>query len=219
MANTRPAKYKPRRNTKEDRKRQLKRKLRQSNVANGGLTPKIQSVINHYFENGFHQGRAMMAAGYSEGSAKFAQFHIFGRPDVKAEIERRMRAITEKSEVDGDWLMRKLKLMIDANLGDILRKLATFDYDINCLSDEELFVLGDIIVEHGSEVAGYEKDGTAIIRPTIKVKVKTEGKTQMIVTALRKLGLFKDSLEVKTDADVVAALTAGRRRASKVAEK
>lgn len=217
MANTRPAKYKPRRNTEKDRKRQHKRDLRQSNVADGGLTPKILTVLANYFSNGFHQRQAMIDAGYAESTARLDQYRIFGRPDVKAEIERRMKALTDKSDVDGEWLMRKLKLLIEANLGDILRKLAAYDYDLDCLSDDELFVLGDITIERGEEVAGHDpRTKKPIFRPTVKVKLKTEGKTQMIVTALRKLGLFKEDNEQggRAAGDVVAALMAGRKRAA-----
>lgn len=214
MANTKPARYKPRRNTPKDRNRQRKRKLRQSNIADGGLTPKVRMVIENYLTNGFIQRKAMLDAGYAETTAKWQQYGIFGRPDVKAEIAKRIKTMTDAAEVDGDWLMRRLKLLIDSNIGDILRKLIDHDYDLQCLSDDELFVLGDIQITTTEVIAGKDEDGNPIFGKETKVKLKGEGKNQTIVTALRKLGLFKDSVEVRGDADVIAALQAGRKRAS-----
>lgn len=210
-----PRKAPDRRNMYSDRKRQVARKLRQSNVADGGIQPRVMEVINHYFANGFHQREAMIAAGYAESTARLDQWRVFGRPDVKAEIERRMKLLTDKSEIDGDWLMRKLKLLIEGNPGAIVAKLEAHGNDINCLSDEEWFVLGGVEITRTEILSGHKKDGTPVFGIETKVKVKPEGKNQMIVTALKKLGLFKDSVEVTLQEDLTAALMAGRQRAAK----
>jgi hypothetical protein len=209
VANTKPRRAKNKRNMYSDRQRQIARKLRQNNVADGGITPKVQTVINNYFANGFVQRQAMLDAGYAESTARLDQFRIFGRPDVKAQIEARMKLLTDKSEIDGDWVMRKLKLLLDANIGEILAKLEANDYDLNCLSAEEWYVLGDIQVTRGND-AGPNGE----LLPWTKVKLKSEGRNPLIVTALKKLGLFVDKLEVTNQEDVTKALMAGRQRAS-----
>lgn len=218
MANTRPARYKARRNTPKDAKRQKKRKLLQSNVANGGIQPKVRAVIDEYFRNGFHQKAAMIAAGYSETTATTHQFAIFGRADVKAEIERRMAANTAAADLDDVWLMRRLKLLAGANIGDILRKLAAHGNDLNCLSDDELYMLGDYEVKHGHDLERDPDTGEMVKLPWTKIRVKGESRHAAILTALKKLGLFKESMEVSGDADVIAALMAGRKRAAGIKE-
>jgi phage terminase small subunit len=205
---------KNKRNSYADKKRQIAGRRMYGNVAGGGLSPKILDVLAHYFTNGYHQKEAMLSAGYAESTASTAQFQIFGRPDVKAEIERRLKELNAAAQVDADWLMRRLKIMIEASPGDILRKLAANDHDLNCLNDEELYAL-DEITEKNSTTLEYNQDTDSMERlPVKEIKIKLAGRNTAIVTAMRKLGLFK---EVDADAvagSIVERLNAARARTS-----
>ena len=62
------------------------------------LTRKQQKFIDAYFANGLNATRAAIKAGYSEHSARSIASENLAKPDIKAEIERRLaeQAMGEK---------------------------------------------------------------------------------------------------------------------------
>lgn len=54
------------------------------------LEPKQQVFVDKYFELGFNATKAALAAGYSKRSARSIASENLTKPDIKAEIERRL---------------------------------------------------------------------------------------------------------------------------------
>lgn len=199
----------------ENKKRHKTRKLRQNNLANGGLSPKIKEVIRHYFENGFHQDQAMISAGYAASTAKNATHMIFGRPDVKREIERQQQELHRKFEVNEEWVIRRLMILADGSTGQILKKLRENEYDLNCLNDEELYFLNEFTEEVEYESSDKDSEVKRVKLPVYgKLKVKGSDRHAALQMIARKLGLFKDQVEVTGLGSIVERLQAGRNRAA-----
>lgn len=206
---------KDKRDNYENKKRHKTRKLRQNNLANGGLSPKIKEVIRHYFENGFHQDQAMISAGYAASTAKNATHMIFGRPDVKREIERQQQELHRKFEVNEEWVIRRLMILADGSTGQILKKLRENEYDLNCLNDEELYFLNEFTEEVEYESSDKDSEVKRVKLPVYgKLKVKGSDRHAALQMIARKLGLFKDQVEVTGLGSIVERLQAGRNRAA-----
>jgi hypothetical protein len=62
------------------------------------------------------KSKACEQAGLSKNSAP----DIFGRADVQEEIEKRLTVSEKKTDMDREWLLGKLKEIIEASPGDLL---------------------------------------------------------------------------------------------------
>lgn len=200
-------------NDYKNSKRQKMRKLQHNNVANGGITPKIQKVIHEYFENGFNQFEAMKSAGYSATTCKQGTHKIFGRPDVKQEIERIQQENHRKFDLNEEWVIRRLMILANGSTGQIMRKLRVNNYDLDALDDEELYFLNEFVEE--TEYDYKVKNGQKLSQKIpigAKLKVKGTDRLAALQMLSRKLGLFQDKLEVWGMGSIVERLQAGRNR-------
>ena len=167
-----------------------------------GLNERHLRVIDEYERQNFaSQKAAMMAVGYSE---KSNPFQVFGRPDVIEEIEKRRERRRRKLEMTEDVLVQRIMWLISANAGEIIQKLEENDYDLSVLTEEEKYAvqeLADITIEGDNG------------RTTRKSRVKLVSRLDAIDKAMRKLGLYKDKMEVTAPGmSVEELLQKGRQR-------
>lgn len=174
------------------------------------LTPRMKLAIDNYFANGLNKYKAMRDAGYSHWSSH-RQIDVFGRREVKEEIERRQRRMAEKAQVTAEWVIQKFKEIVEADLGQVLviQEDGTAYFDFTKATPEFLANIGEFTVDEIKEGRG---DGA---RPVKRIRVKLNDKLRALEALGRHLGLFKDQVEVKGSVDLIERIQAGRKRLQK----
>lgn len=149
------------------------------------LTPKRQLFVAEYPKD-MNAGKAAIRAGYSPNGAGATGHALLKIPAVSAAIEAAMRARIEATSIDSEFVLRKLKEILDRTMAEITPAL---DRRGKAIRD------GD-----GNPV--YKFDAANALR-----SLELLGK-HVAVSA------FSENIRVDTDAEVIAALMAGRRRAA-----
>lgn len=172
------------------------------------LSPRHRIMIDAYFSNGFKEPEAALMAGYESASAS----QLFKRPDVVAEIERRMNMLSARSKVTAEWITEQLYNI--ANGGNTLAKYkrvlddGSIMHDFTGATREELALITDLTVE--SYMDGKGEDA----REVKKFKVSHTEPKSALDSLARILGMFKDKVEVEHS--VTERLMAGRDRVRKL---
>lgn len=181
----------------------------------GGLTDRHRRVLDHYFENGCQSMyAAMRACGFSESTSKRAQYTVFGRPEVTAEIERRHEMLRKKTEINNEWVLERLAAIADA--GRALARYKKVDesgalyWDFTEATPEDLALINDLTVEEYAEGRGAGK------RDVKKTKIGVTEPKSALDSIARILGMFQDRVRVEDERSVVERLRAGRGRVKAV---
>jgi len=72
-------------------------------------------AINYYMKGALKKD-ACTRAGFSTHSVR----DVFSHPEVRAEIERRMRVTEKATDMDREWLLNKLRMIIEASPGELI---------------------------------------------------------------------------------------------------
>lgn len=64
--------------------------------------------------------QAAIRAGYSARSARNQSARLMANDDIKAEIAEALQARCERTEIDADWVLKKLAMIVDADPVEIL---------------------------------------------------------------------------------------------------
>jgi phage terminase small subunit len=177
----------------------------------GKLTPKFLLVIDEYMTNGYNQYQALIAAGYAHGTARFNAATVFQRPEVKGEIEARMAELRTKYQLTEEYIIRGLMSIVDTNMGYILHKLRTNDWELSCLTIDERRAIDSFTDEFYTEGRGEDA------KQVKKVKiggVKTSDRKAALDSLARIQGMFKDKVEHSGTVDLAERIAAGRERAA-----
>ena len=167
------------------------------------------AVVEYFFINGFNKREALISAGYKVNSAGVSSYAVFAQPWVKAEIQRRMKKLADKAELTEGWVLERMMRIADA--GNILAPYKKVQEDGTLLLDftdatpDALALINDLTVE-----TYIDGEGDKVKK--FKVSV-TEPKAALDSLA-RKLGMFKDSVDVNHG--VADRLAAGRDRVRKL---
>ena len=178
-------------------------------MAKKELTQQRMLAIDAWFENGYQKTNAMRAAGYAEQTAVKRQCILFGREDVKAEIQRRQAKAAKKHELNQDWVIKRLMARADAPIH--LAKFKKIDtegqlyWDFTGATQAELGMVQDLGVEFTK--AGR---GNSAVDVT-KFKMKDVDAHAALMALSRHLGLFDDKITV-TEGSLEDKILAGRRR-------
>ena len=81
-------------------------------ASGAAITPKQQRFAEEYLLD-LDATKAATRAGYSEHTAAQIGYQLLQKPAVKAEIERRQAAISEKTGISQEWVIRRLKDISD----------------------------------------------------------------------------------------------------------
>jgi phage terminase small subunit len=162
------------------------------------------------FMRGKTKAASLLDAGYSETVARTDAKEVFDRPRVKAEIEKRQKAMAKRAEVDADWVVARLKMIAEANLGDLLE----FDEEgvpnmaWEKLTPEMKYALG------GLKVRKYQKGRGKNATPVTEMQPRLLDKLRALEMLGRHLGMFEDKLKVEGELSLIEKLHAGRARAA-----
>lgn len=82
-----------------------------------GLAPKQQRFVREYLVD-LNATQAAIRAGYSERTAKAIGSEVLGRPAVAAAIAAAQAKRAERTEIDADWVVEKLRANVAAAAAD-----------------------------------------------------------------------------------------------------
>ena len=157
------------------------------------------------FLSGMTKKEAMAEAGYSEKTCT-ATAHVFGREDVKHEIERRQNEVVEKYDIGQEWVVKRLVRIIDSST--VLSKFVKIDHEgklywnFTDATPQELALIEELAVET-TPLGGH------------KIKVGPPSRQRAIDSLCRILGLNKDKLDLTGSVSLVERLQRGRGRVKK----
>ncbi len=115
-------------------------------MAFGRLLDKDINIINKYFECGFNKDEAWRRAG--KNHAQELSWKFFRRPEVKAEIKRRMDKQIAKADLTVEELIEDLRRLKDSALA--IAKYKKVDekgklyWDFTGATEEELLAVTDV---------------------------------------------------------------------------
>ena len=141
--------------------------------------------------------QALLEAGYTPSSAEKPN-DVFGREDVKAEIQRRQRIMSEKSSVDAHWVIERLRAIADAKASDLM----VLDAEGLPRTDMTRMTPALKVALESYTVAGD------------RIVIKSADKLRALEMLARHLGLFQDKLQLEGELSLVERLQQGRKRAS-----
>jgi len=167
-----------------------------SNTPAVALDMKHRQVINYYFQ-GLSKKAATMKAGFSALSAQ----DIFKRPDVREELDRRMTIQEHKTDMDREWLVDKLRDIIEASPADLLE---VDDKGRPSMNWERLTpglrkAISTITVDTSKDGGKYKKVKT-------NVKITTSDKLGAIKEAAVLLGLREEKKVIDIEDNLVKIL-------------
>jgi len=81
-----------------------------------GLPLKYRKAISYYIK-GYTKKRACELAGFT---GKASHLDVFSRPEVREEVNNRMKAVEAKTNIDREWIINKLVEMIEATPGELI---------------------------------------------------------------------------------------------------
>lgn len=190
-------------------RRKKKEGTRPVNISNTGLTQIMFTCIEYYFR-GYSKTQSMLKAGYAKTTAETQQWRVFGREDVKQEIERRRWALRARGNNMAARIQDELAKIAFFNIGNVIRVTPEGEliYDFDDVNMDTLAAMGEITVETYKEGKGWDAIDVK------RVKVKPYDKKAALDSLARIHGMFNDKLEVDTKEDLARRLQAGRNRAS-----
>lgn len=158
------------------------------------MTPRHYKAINTYLRTD-NKYLALKKAGYSENTAKHDVDSVFGREDVKQEIQRRVQRMTEKAQLTDDWIIERLMDIADANIADLLSVDANGKpfYNYKELSPKMRRAI--MAVDIDETMAGRGPSA----QPVHKIKVRQSDKLRALEMLAKFLGMLKEKVEVTGD--------------------
>ena len=170
------------------------------------LSTRHQKVVDGYMVH-YNKTKAMRDAGFSESTSMRAA-DVFDRIDVQMEIQRRQDNMSKKAEVTADYVIKKFKDIVEADLGDLLEIFedGTARIDFTKATPAHLAALGEFTVDDIKQGRGDD----AI--PVQRIRVKFHDKLRALEALGRHLGLFNDKIEIKGELDLIRTIE-NRRKA------
>ena len=148
------------------------------------------------FLSGMSKKNSCLEAGYAPS---VDSSDIFGREDVRAEIQRRQRQMSSKAGVDADWIIERLKAIADAQLMDMM------------VLDEEgigRISLDKMTPQLRRALTGYE------VKANGEIRLKLADTLKALDMLARQLGMYQDKVTVEGELSLIERLQAGRDRAA-----
>ena len=179
------------------------------------LTDKMYRAVAEYFDNGYNKTQALLAAGYSPKTAKHAAYMIFNNPAVVAEIKRRQILLDSTSQLDKEWIVKRLMDLAESH--KVINKYIEVDDDGALRWNFTGATEAELKYIRGLSLDFYTDGKGDFAREVKKFKIDNTNPLTVLKTLARIEGLFQDRLKLEGDDGVVEALQAARKRANRPA--
>lgn len=162
-----------------------------------GLTPKQQKFKDEYLVD-LNATQAAIRAGYSEKTARQAGAENLSKPVIAEAIAEGRAKLSERTEIDQDWVLKRLARMADANIKDYVRVdgdgLAQID--LTEVTRDQFAAVTEITSDRVKSGRGEDQE-----TETVRTKLKLSDQQAALEKIGRHLGMFKDKLEISTPLD------------------
>ena len=157
------------------------------------IDPRYSRVIDYWLINGMNKQDACVRAGFSKNTVQ----DIFARKDVKEEIQRRLKVSEKKTEMDREWLLGKLQMIIEASPGDLLEvdEAGRPSMNWNLLTPALKKIITKVTIDTSRDGGKYKrtKSHVSIARPDMIAAIKEAAILLGLRETKTKLD-FEDSL-------------------------
>lgn len=167
------------------------------------LTPKQEAFVQEYLVD-MSATQAAIRAGYSARTAHAIGSKLLDRTHIKAAIIAAKAARSERTQVDADWVLRRLADEADADLADLYDDQG----NIRPMKDWPLIWRQGLV--QGIETV-QAKDGDGYVT-VLKVKLSDRVKRIELIGRHIDVQAFKDKLDVSASDDLLVRLNNGRER-------
>lgn len=156
-----------------------------------GLTPKQQRFVDEYLVD-LNASAAARRAGYSERTANRMASENLSKPDISAAIAAAVAERSKRTQVDADWVLKRLANEADADLADL------YDDGGNLLPMREwpmVFRKGLVVgFETQHEVEGSGESARRLL--VRKIKLQDRVKTVELIGKHVGVQAFREKLEL-----------------------
>lgn len=161
------------------------------------LTAKQKRFIDEYLVD-LNATQAAIRAGYSKKTAAFIGAENLKKPQIQAEVQRRMAKRQERTEVTQDRVVEELARLAFANAADFVtvreRKIETADGSV---------VVDSAVVKYTSELTVDQQAAIAGIKQGANgVELKLCDKLKALELLGRHMGMFTDKLDVQAGGNI-----------------
>lgn len=156
------------------------------------LTPKQEAFVREYLID-LNATQAAIRAGYSAKTANEQGARLLAKVSVNSQIKEAMKARSERTEVDADWVLNRLAQDATADLADLyddagnLRPVREWP-----MAWRTGLVAG---VETVQERDGQDEEGKPVYATVRKVKLLDRTKMVELIGKHVGVGAFKDRVE------------------------
>lgn len=162
------------------------------------MTPKQARFVEEYLQD-LNATQAAMRAGYSRRSANEQGAQLLKRPQIAAAIEARKAARSERTQIDADWVLKRLVEEAEADVADL------YDDAGNLLPVEDWPLIWRQGLVAGIDTEVIRADGVEI--GTVQ-KVRLSDRVRRLEMIGKHVGVkaFEDQVTVHASVDLAARL-------------
>ena len=134
---------------------------------------------------------------------------VFSHPDVEEELERRLKIMTTKADVDAEYVLKHLINIVEADMGSLLSfnpDTGQLEYDWENFSPEQKKVVQEFTTE------SYQKGRGDNAVPVVKTRLRTMDKLKALEMIAKYLGMFKERIEVEGELGIADRIMRNRQR-------
>lgn len=155
------------------------------------LTPKQSAFVREYLID-LNATQAAVRAGYSKKSANEFAGQLMAKPHIKAAIDAAIAKRSQKTEIDSEWVLRRLALEADADLKDIY----TDNGSLKPVKDwPKIWRLGLVAgVEH---IEVKDREGNATGDVIVKVRLSERLRRIELIGKHIRVNAFQETVNVK----------------------
>lgn len=168
---------------------------------NRGLNPRREAFWRQYLID-LNATQAAIRAGYSKKTARAIGARLLTNIDIQQAIQQAMTERSERTQVDADWVLKRLAQDASADIADLYDETG----QIKAVKDWPMAFRTGLVagVDTVQERDGADADGNPSFVTVRKVKLADRAKYLEMIGKHIDVGAFKDKLEV----DVVDSLAA-----------
>lgn len=158
------------------------------------LTAKQKRFIEEYLVD-LNATQAAIRAGYSKKTAAFIGAENLKKPQIQAEIQRRMAERQKRTEVTQDRVVKELARLAFANAADFVtvekREVVMGDGSVVAVDGAAVKYTSELTVDQQAAIAGIKQGANG-------VELKLCDKLKALELLGRHMGMFTDKLDVQT---------------------
>ncbi|RYE42642.1 MAG: terminase small subunit [Hyphomicrobiales bacterium] len=156
------------------------------------LTAKQQRFVAEYLID-LNASQAAIRAGYSAKTAYSVGHENLKKPEIQVEIQAAMKARSERTEINADWVLTRLARDATADLADLYSECGT----LKPVHEWPMAWRTGLVagIETVQERNGEDPDGNLVYATVRKVKLLDRTKLVELIGKHVDVGAFKDKVE------------------------